>query len=294
MREAEDHALLEYWRLPPSSCYYRESGRYLKRQNFMNILDAYVTAAPSDQAVIDIFKGEWSSKFPAKSDIITTPGTAMLFQDPRITWLSSLIGGFENKKILELGPLEAGHTYMMHEGGARSIISVEANSRSFLKCLCVKEILNLNRTRFLYGDAVEYMATCKEKFDLCVASGILYHMNRPIEFLRDIGRASNTIFLWTHYYDEQPLKQLGKPFTQFEAPKEIEAEGRKYIAAKRNYGEALGWAGFCGGGDTSAIWLTRESLLQTVSDYGFIIEAISFDHPNHPNGPALALVARRK
>jgi len=264
------------------------------KDSAVEILDAYVTVAPSDQSVIDIFDGEWSSKLPAGSGVTSQPGRAALFEDARMTWLSGLIGGFSDMRILELGPLEAGHTYMMHEGGARSIVAVEANSRAYLKCLCIKEIFELTRARFLHGDAMEYAAACAEKFDLCVASGILYHMNRPVEFLHNIARTSDTIFLWTHYYDEEPLKRLGKPFSQFEAPKEIEGQGRNYMAARRNYGEALQWEGFCGGGASSALWLTRDSLFQALSDCGFAIASIGFDAPDHPNGPALALIARRK
>ena len=260
----------------------------------MDILDAYVTAAPSGQSAIDIFDGEWSSKLPAGSGLVSRPGKAALFEDARITWLSGLVGGFGNMRILELGPLEAGHTYMMHEGGAQSIVAVEANARAFLKCLCIKEIFQLTRARFLYGDALEYLAVQNEPFDLCVASGILYHMNRPVEFLHGIARASDTIFLWTHYYDEEPLKRLGTGFGQFEAPSEIESQGRRYKASRRNYGEALRWQGFCGGGASSALWLTRESLFQAIADIGFVTEAIGFDAPDHPNGPALALIARRK
>ncbi|RUU91868.1 MAG: class I SAM-dependent methyltransferase [Mesorhizobium sp.] len=258
----------------------------------MDILDAYVATSPSAQNAVDIFKDEWSSKFPASAGATTTPGSAALFEDPRIDWLSKTIGGFGSKRILELGPLEAGHTYMMHEAGAESILAVEANSRSYLKCLCVKEIFDLSRARFLYGDAMKYLSETSERFDVCVASGILYHMTHPIEFLGNIARVSDTIFLWTHYYDDslRTRKDLAK---QFEKPYEIEVSGKAYTVSRRNYQEALKWAGFCGGGKPWAFWLTRDSLMRAIADFGFTVEAIEFDHPDHPNGPALALVARK-
>ncbi|RWL82741.1 MAG: class I SAM-dependent methyltransferase [Mesorhizobium sp.] len=258
----------------------------------MDILDAYVTTAPSAQNVIDIFRDEWSSKFPTDTGVMATPGSAALFEDPRIEWLSNTIGGFAGKNILELGPLEAGHTYMMHGAGAKSIVAIEANSRSYLKCLCVKEIFNLNRAQFRYGDAMRYLSETSERFDVCVASGILYHMVDPVEFLRNIARVSDTIFLWTHYYAEslRARQNLGR---QFEEPYEIAVDGNSYTVCKRNYEEALNWAGFCGGGKPWAFWLTRDSLMRAITDSGFTVEAIEFDHPAHPNGPALALVARK-
>ena len=96
-------------------------------------------------------------------------GVRGIVRSGRIQWLSSMIGGFSGKKVLELGPLEAGHTYMMHGAGAKSITAIEANSRSYLKCLCIKEIFGLDRAQFVYADAMAYMASAGETFDVCVA-----------------------------------------------------------------------------------------------------------------------------
>ncbi|MES0204181.1 class I SAM-dependent methyltransferase [Mesorhizobium sp. LNHC209A00] len=261
-------------------------------EEMMDILDAYVATAPNAQNVVDIFKDEWSSKFPTTAGATTSPGSAALFEDARIDWLSKTIGGFAGKRILELGPLEAGHTYMMHQAGAEAILAVEANSRSYLKCLCVKEMFDLSRARFLYGDAMKYLEETSERFDVCLASGILYHMTDPIEFLRNIARVSNKFFLWTHYY-EDALRTQANLAKQFEKPYEIKVGGKSYTVAKRNYQEALKWAGFCGGAKPWAFWLTRDSLMRAIAHFGFTVEAIEFDHPGHPNGPALALVANK-
>lgn len=85
--------------------------------------------------------------------------------------------------VLELGPLEAGHTYMLEKMGARSIVAVEANSRAYLKCLIVKELFELKRAKFLLGDFVAYLKNNTRHFDLCLASGVLYHMQNPAELL---------------------------------------------------------------------------------------------------------------
>ena len=256
----------------------------------MDILDAYVATGPDPQAVLDIFKGEWSSKMPEGSGLVSTPGTAALFDDNRIKWLSDVVGSFKGKKILELGPLEAGHTYMMHKEGAASITAVEANSRSFLKCLCIKQIFDLDRVRFLYADAIAFASETSEKYDLCIASGILYHMTEPVEFIERIGQMANTVFIWTHYYDES-IRRRSDMAPQFHEPQEIEAGGHTYIAVRRTYEAALNWAGFCGGSKPWALWLTRESLFGAMEDAGFKVKDVNFDHLDHPNGPSLALVA---
>jgi hypothetical protein len=259
----------------------------------MDVKDFYVKGAPSPQAIVNIFAGEWSSNFPESSGVKTTPGGADLFDDARITWLSEKISGFGGLRILELGPLEAGHTYMMHERGAKSITSVEANMRSYMKCLCTKEIFGLERAHFLLGEAIAYTAASTETFDLCVASGILYHMQSPVELLSHIAARSKRVFIWTHYYDEAHLRLLDEQFEQFEPLQSIEFQGRSYQASKREYGKALDWPGFCGGLDATANWLTRDSLIQALADCGLAKHEISFDQPDHPNGPAIALLASK-
>lgn len=120
------------------------------------ILDEYVMSEPSDQNALDIFQGEWSSKLPSQAGELRA-GQISLFEDGRILWAEKKVGGFEGCKIIELGPLEAGHTYMLEKRAANSILAIEANTRAYLKCLIVKEILNLERSRFLPGDFVKYL-----------------------------------------------------------------------------------------------------------------------------------------
>ena len=61
--------------------------------------------------------------------------------DERNKWLANEIGGLSGKSVLELGPLEGGHTYMLEQLGATDITSVEANARAFLKCLIIEAVV---------------------------------------------------------------------------------------------------------------------------------------------------------
>jgi SAM-dependent methyltransferase len=87
--------------------------------------------------------------------------------------------------VLELGPLEGGHSFMFERLGAREVIAIEANPRAYLKCLIIKELLDLRRVRFLCGDFLEYLRADGTDFDLVFASGVLYHM-------RNLARTSAT------------------------------------------------------------------------------------------------------
>ena len=118
-------------------------------------------------------------------------------------------------------------------------------------------------------------------------------MTQPIEFIHSISAMAPTIFIWTHYYDDS-LRGREELAAQFEIPKEITVDGKRYTVCKRNYQKALDWAGFCGGGKPWALWLSRDSLFRALNDCGLDVAGVSFDDPNHPNGPSLALVARRR
>ncbi|HET8630288.1 MAG TPA: hypothetical protein VFL91_22955, partial [Thermomicrobiales bacterium] len=52
-------------------------------------------------------------------------GTVPLFEDARITWAAEQFGGFAEKTVRELGPLEGAHTTMLERLGATSITAIE-------------------------------------------------------------------------------------------------------------------------------------------------------------------------
>ncbi|WP_179228431.1 class I SAM-dependent methyltransferase [Leptolyngbya ohadii] len=255
----------------------------------MTILDQYTASGPNLQNTIDLFKGEWSSKFPDRYGI--EAGAAPLFEDARIQWAAEQFGGFEGKTVLELGPLEAGHTYMMEQFGASSITAVEANSRSFLKCLIVKEVLDLKRSHFVYSDCIEFLKSSSAQYDICIASGILYHMVNPAELIARASQVSQKLFVWTHYYD--PAVITGEPrfAVKFPSTEEREYDGFRHTLHRYEYQAALGWSGFCGGSAPHSNWMSREDILNCCKHFGFSEIHINFDHQDHPNGPCFAFVA---
>src|SRR6185312_3462803 len=98
------------------------------------MLDQYVRAVPDAQRALDVFAGDWWSSLPGACAGLKA-GHLPLFADERISWAVEALGGVEGKNVLELGPLEGGHTYMLEQAGAESILAIEASTRAFLKCL---------------------------------------------------------------------------------------------------------------------------------------------------------------
>ena len=222
----------------------------------MEILDAYVLAEPSNQNVLDIFKGEWSSQLPEHFGLVTQPGTARLFEDGRVVWAEQAFGNFSNWKILELGPLEGGHSYMFQNRNANKVISIEANIRAFLKCLCIKEILNLDRVEFKLGDFMPFLEKDNSKYDMVFDSGVLYNKEQPIKFLKSMSRVSDRLFFWTHYYDQEVILNRKELSHKFNPVSSFEYDGVSYEGSTQSYKEALDWSGFCGGSKPVSSWLT--------------------------------------
>jgi SAM-dependent methyltransferase len=256
----------------------------------MRFTDSYCTDAPSAQNALDIFENEWSSAVPGYQ-----AGPVPLFADARVAWAIEQLGGVEGKNVLELGPMEAGHSYMLEKAGAGQVLAVEGNPRAYLRCLIVKEVLGLQRVRFAYGDFVEYLKTTTERFDVVFASGVLYHQSDPMQLIADIAKvAARGAFIWTHYFQADIMAQ--NPVTQHRVvpPEPVELSGFRYDRYVHQYhDQSLSWGGFCGGPSGTAYWLTRDDIIAGLKHFGFQHIAIAFETPEHQNGPSLALVATR-
>lgn len=259
----------------------------------LRIFDRYVTAAPHPQQALDIFQDEWTCALPPPFAALEA-GTAWAFEDQRIEWGVNQLGGVTGKTVLELGPLEGGHSYMLERLGAATIIAIEANPRAYLKCLIIKEILGLQRVRFLCGNFVEYLRTNRITFDLCVASGVLYHTQNPVELLERISQASDRVLLWTHYYDHDIVSRNPYLANIFSPNVTATYAGFRHTLYRYNYRGLSNLRYFCGGSAPFGNWLNRADLLAGLQHFGWHDIEINFEHPEHPNGPCLALVAVRR
>lgn len=260
----------------------------------ISVLDQYIKSVPNPQNALDIFKGEWASKLPKPYDHLEA-GSSQLFEDPRIPWAVEQFGGVKDKNILELGPLEGGHTYMLECLDAASILSIEANTRAYLKCLIVKEILGLKRAHFLCGDFVGYLRNNNTKFDVAIASGVLYHMKNPAELIALLSKVTDKMFIWTHYYDKEIISQNSLiPKNKFTGSTMAEYGDFQHELYRYEYDKALDSMGFCGGSDVFSNWMTRDDIIACCEHFGFDDIRVGFDHPQHPNGPAFALSAIRR
>jgi hypothetical protein len=254
----------------------------------------FCTSSPHPQNLIDIFPDLWWTNFDKFG--VKTNAHSDLYNDERLNWLLSKVSPL-NLNILEFGPLEAAHTCRLEKEGAQSITAVEASEQSYLKCLLVKELAELTRSRFLYGDALEFLrqlSTSPYKVpnpDLILACGILYHLVEPIEFLQNCLRLSPRLYLWTHYYDEERATPDMIWVRNNSGSTTKDVGGKSYKLYRQNYFSSTFSRHFSGGIKHYSLWLDREGLMRLFQEEGFTVEV----HRDEltPVGPAISLLASR-
>jgi hypothetical protein len=248
----------------------------------------FSSAAPSTQGTLGIFEDGWA-------DSATLLGGGVpsgLYDDARIKWFLEVSQGLTGKSVLELGPLEGAHTWMLEQAGARSITAVESNARAYLKCLVVKEVMGMHRAGFLFGDFMEFLRQNDEHFEAALACGVLYHLRDPhtlFPLLR--SRCEGPVLLWTHYWN--PTIQGRNPHLAKRLTSVREATlstGKTVQFHRHDYERQVLSARFWGGNATYSEWMDRPGLEAAIEAGGWRIAETAFDEPDHVNGPSVAML----
>ena len=220
----------------------------------------------------------WHCDFPMDNLSLEQNRRKFTNLDPRIEQLMQIMD-IKGKTVLELGCLEGIHSCMMQAAGAKEIIAIEGREESFLKCLLVKNAFKLDRCTFLHGDVEETISGIARSFDLCLALGILYHLENPVKLLQDIGNKADNVFLWSHYakesYPEGPVCEIEVKGERFKG-KYVGEDTEQYLSGLKK----------------QSFWMLEESLVRAVEIAGFkSIEIIS--RQDHEHGPAITLLGRK-
>jgi Methyltransferase domain len=244
--------------------------------------------APSIQNAVDVFEGKWACNFDGLLPGIVAGSGPLFTSDPRPGFAAKSLGvdgRLDGMSVLELGPLEGAHTYQLEKLGAAEVLAIESNAEAYLKCLIVKELLNLKIARFMIGDFTKYLDEVDRKFDLVVASGVLYHMADPIGLIERISKVTGKCFVWTHYYDEAHYAGPTRERIVSETYAGVEMFSLRY--ADPDYGK------FWGGNEPTAVWLKRDDILGLFAQMGLAKLTVFEDNPHHPNGACITFAVSR-
>ena len=164
--------------------------------------------------------------------------------------------------------------------------------RGMLKTLVLKEVYNLQTVKPLFGNFISTLELANRthrRFDSIISVGVLYHMVDPVKVLHLMSVLSDTILLWTHYYDA-----VSPGPTHFEAATSTLYGGISYATHCHQNGNKQ--EGFLGGNAPTACWLERKGIVAAMSTFGFEYEAMQTipEEINHPHGPQITALFRRR
>lgn len=225
----------------------------------------------------------WVTKFTQDGE--TYGGSIDLSHDARLEWQIGVLGGVKGQRILELGPLEGGHTKMLIEAGAASVIAIEGNPSCWLRCLIVQQAFKLQNAEFVLGEFCGYVENYDgQPFDMVSASGMLYHQTNPAKLIHQLARITNRVIVWSQV--------AGIP-----APKGKETKVRynqyEYCGRINHYGgQTVATVGYCGGMNNESVWLYPLDMIRCFEDAGFK-KIIQKEQPTAPNGDCLLFVAQK-
>lgn len=181
---------------------------------------------------------------------------------------------------------------MMATAGAAKIVAIESNSKAFLRCLLVQNALKFD-AEFMFGDFRPVLAKRDQKFDLIVASGVLYHMADPVSLLEDMAAGSDSLCLWTHYYDPELATTNARMKRHLSTEPTIsEFHGMTVETHRHDYLQFLDGPKYAGGTAPYSQWMTRESLIGVLEYLGMTV-IVGMEDRSHEAGASILLYATR-
>lgn len=233
----------------------------------------FVDLPPAAANALSLFAGEWASRLPAAFAHVPGQGTAGLFEDERIDWAAGILAAhdweLEGKSVLELGPLEGGHTFMLHQRGVREVTAIEANARAYLKCLAVKEAMGLTRARFLLGNALSYLRSDSTPFDVGLVCAFLNHMTQPVEVIELMARRCRALFVWNVVFSDALFEKQPEMRHHFGPPVAAEWAEFRHTLFPHTYDRVESYRTFWGGMTPNCCWMSSADVVAALRHFGF-------------------------
>lgn len=177
-------------------------------------------------------------------------------------------------RVVDLGCLEGGYAVEFARAGYE-VIGIEARSDSVARCNYVRSRLGLDHLTFVQDD-VRNVAKYGP-FDIVVCYGLLYHLEKPLTFLKLLGHLTrHLLLLHTHYAEEQ----FSPTYPLSEICENEGARGRWYPETVTTgwqsveHMEGQSWASWL---NTASFWPMKPHLLEAIRGAGFDIVCEQFD-----------------
>jgi SAM-dependent methyltransferase len=232
-------------------------------------LPKFVPEVPDDQNAFRLRAGTWKFKFEDMD--ASELDNFLRTVDGRPRLCSEFFPGYRDFSIVEFGPSDGYNTAQLELYGATDIVSIEANADAFLRCLIMKNARGM-KTKFLLGDFLKFMSQSDSAFDLAYASGVLYHLQDPVDFLLQCGRRARHLFVWSLYFDEDAVRSDAYEMRRFGVRETVSRGGEQFVYHQRSVDPQMVTAGnYQGGIEQHANWLTLPDLKRAIELAGFRI-----------------------
>jgi SAM-dependent methyltransferase len=223
----------------------------------------------------------WTSHNIALTDSIATmPGQPDFMKtDQRLKALLRVLalccpGASANLRVADLGCLEGGFSLALAQLGM-NVVGIEARVKNLEKARLLKEHFDLTNLEFKQGDVKDFTRDAFGEFDVVLALGILYHLDQPAAWLRQIAEATGRVLIIDSHYapdDDASMALIDERIAQLSALDHIEDgaasyEGRWFFEyGEDDEREDQLWASYS---NRKSFWFTKESLLRAISSAGF-------------------------
>lgn len=217
-------------------------------------------------------------------------------------------GDKRHLRLVDLGCLEGGYAVEFARMGF-DVLGIEVRESNIAACNYVKSATNLPNLSFVKDDAMNVAKY--GDFDVVFCCGLLYHLDRPKQFLEELARVTKKlVILQTHFSTipkktisqaelQTPQKRLRRLINRVLVKLKLAEPPEQPVSDRYNLSppcEHEGLAGqwflefhddeSFGKRETSkwaswdnrrSFWIQREFLLQTIQDIGFDLVMEQFD-----------------
>ena len=182
--------------------------------------------------------------------------------------------GLQGRRLVDIGCLEGGFATEFARLGLVAT-GIEVRESNYRNCLRVKAGVDLPGLDFIKDDAANIASY--GPFDVGFVCGLLYHLDRPKQFLTDVARVCRrALVLETHVAtsEHSPAVDI---YGLSEVTENEGLRGRWYPEHEAMPSEQLDTLKWSSWSNNRSFWLQKECLLQLLKDIGFDIVLEQFD-----------------
>jgi hypothetical protein len=169
-----------------------------------------------------------------------------------------------------------------------AVLGIEARAKDLEKAGLLKEHFELSGLELLCADVKDFTVERFGTFDVVLALGILYHLDQPVQWLRQVSAATKDVLIVDSHFapaDEPSFKQIDERFAGMLGELEKmdvggwNCEGRWFTEYTETEDRELQlWASYS---NHKSFWLTKESLLLALARAGFDLVFEQHDYSAH-------------